>query len=102
MKIEERALWLPWAGGCLFGTAEEVDEFDVYFVGVSPGDAVRAVLDGNQPRTFYEFGGFLSGGRKGHDAVGFAVDHESGNVDAGNVVAEIFMPGGNAGKAGSG
>ena len=69
MQIEEVSLWLARAGGCLFGPAEEVDEFGVYFVSVSPGDAVRAVLDGNEARSFYELGGFLSGGREGHDAV---------------------------------
>ena len=57
MKIEERTLWLPWAGGCLFGTAEEVDEFDVYFVGVSPGDAVRPTLDHQMAGSPYQLGG---------------------------------------------
>lgn len=86
----------------MLGFAEEVDKLGVDLFGVSPGNVVRAVLDGNEARAFDELGSFCAGRVDGDDTVGIAVDDKSWDVDFSHVVAEIFVPSGNAGEAGGG
>ena len=53
-------------------------------------------------RSFDKLRGAQSRRGYGKDAVRVSLDHQSGHIDAGQVFAEVFMPGGDAGQGGSG
>src|SRR5919109_3840904 len=56
----------------------------------------------HKTRSRYQLGGSLTRGRDWHDAVGIAVNYQCGNINAGHVFAEIFIPRRHASKAGRG
>src|SRR5579862_6553097 len=60
------------------------------------------VLDDEMAGSLDELCGAGSGGGNGQNTVGIAVDNKRGYIDALQIAAKIFMPGGNAGKAGGG
>src|SRR5215831_10382876 len=62
-----------------------------------PGDAVWASFHYHQSSPFDEFGGPLSRRRNRYDAIIVTVNHERGHIHAGQILAEVFVPGWNAG-----
>src|SRR5207245_9419203 len=63
-----------------------------------PTDGVRPILNDRQASTLNELRGAPSRGCDGHDTVRVTVNDQRGNVDAGQVIAEVFMPRWHAGK----
>src|SRR6266852_6029905 len=63
-----------------------------------PTDGVRPILNDRQASALNELRGAPSRGCDGHDTVRVTVNDQRGNVNAGQVIAEVFMPRGYAGK----
>src|SRR5579872_6079117 len=69
---------------------------------MGPVDCVGTAFDDHEASAVDQFGCTGSRSRDGENAIGVAVHDQGGDVDAGHVLAEILMPGGNAGEAGNG
>src|SRR5580700_153242 len=80
--------------------AQEAQQFRVYFLRVCPRDAMRTVLHHHLACSFDELCGAPSRSCDGQDAVGIPLDHQGRHIDAGQVLAEVFMPGWDAREAG--
>ena len=96
-------------GRCFFlgpgfrGTfAEEVHQFGSHLLRMGPVHCVRPILYDDEVRPLDQFGGSLSRRGNRHNAVCIAVNHQRGNVDAGQILAEVFIPGWYAGNRGRG
>jgi hypothetical protein len=63
---------------------------------------VWTVFHDQQARTFDELGGALFRSRDWKNSVGVAVHHQRGHVDAGQIPAEVLVPGWDTRQAGGG
>src|SRR5579862_9347576 len=72
----------------LLRRAQKRQQFVVDFSGVSPGYAMRPVLDYHKSRSFNHFGGSMSGRSKRHDSVCIAMDDQCGHVHPSNILAK--------------
>src|SRR5207253_2560390 len=78
---------------------EEVHKFRVHFVGMRPIYGVRPIFYGGQAGARDQLGGLFARGFDRYDAVGVAVNDQSGYVYTRDVLAEVLMPCGDAGEA---
>src|SRR3984957_1803809 len=79
-----------WAVALRRGSAvEEAEQGGVDLGGVGPGDGVRAAFDHDELRVLDQGGEPFAGLGQGQDLVGVALDDEDGDVDLGQVVAEV-------------
>ena len=99
----------PQLAGCLcnflLGLADltkEAQQLGVDFFRVRPRDAVWAILHDELARPLDKLGSAQSRSRDGEDAVGVPLNHQRGHIDAGQVRAEVFVPGCNTREAGGG
>ena len=78
--------------------AKEVDQFRGHLLRVGPIHCVRAIFDDARRAPFTNLRGALSGRGEWHNAVGIAVDHQRRHIDAGQILAEVFIPGWNTSR----
>ncbi len=63
---------------------------------------MRPILHHHQAGALDQLGGSQSGRADRHNPVCVALNHQRGNVDTGQVLTEVLMPGGHAGETGGG
>src|ERR1051325_4866082 len=81
--------------------AQEIHQFSIYFIRMCPCHCMRPVLDDSQLGSLDPAGRSLPCRCQRNDAVAISVNDQCRHVNAGNVLAKILMPGGNARQAGS-
>jgi len=67
----------------------EFRQLGIHFIGMSPIDRVRAILDGDKVGTFYQLGRPEPRGLNGHNPIGLVVNGKRGDVDSVQVRAEV-------------
>ena len=73
--------------------AEEGEEFSVNAFGVGPCDRVWPKRDLHYPATFHKLRDAMRGGGDGENAIGNAVNHESGYIESLEILAKVLDPG---------
>src|SRR5450755_2006303 len=81
---------------------KEVDQFRVHFIRMGPGYAVRSILHNHQARPLDQFGNAYPGGSDRQNPIRIALHDQGGDVDAGQILAEVLIPRGYASEAGRG
>src|ERR1700722_1174001 len=82
--------------------AQEAQQFGVDIFRVCPRDAVWALFHDEQASPFDELGGAQPRSRDWKNAVGISLNHQGGHIDAGEIPAEVLVPGRDTGQAGGG
>lgn len=79
--------------GFSMSPTEEGEEFAVDDFGVSPGDRVWPKRDLHYPATLHKLRDAMCGGGDGENAIGNAMNDESGYIESSEILAKILEPG---------
>ena len=72
--------------------AEEGEEFAVDDFGVSPGDRMWPESDLHYPATLHKLRDAARRGGDWENAIGNAMNHESGHIESSEILAKILAP----------